>query len=506
MTITDSVSVAMNGLLYGQGLNLTGTATILSQLAAAPLITTALAAIAHVGSTANTLGNTTLPGVCGTVPSTITNIGSGNGITFYNTQANSLTNSGNMTSFLINFGQINGYCSLAASTTSQMTQSLNLTTQGIKNTRNTLAYSLTSGISVLLTSPTKENLTSLQNDLQALGSLYDLTDLTNLGLPGKIYIALYNAGIPGAVNAATSLTNQGVDLTNPTSSTFQTAFLKALLNINSANDINAILSYFNITLSTNAIQNAASFTNPQVAFLTSYALLSNNTFSTIGTALHGINLNNSIRYFTDLASILEAITYPANYDTICTTNTTVSATTIYSIASKLGAGTAPGGTLSITDFMGILNLSVLQSYVTTMITNLTNLSNTSAGANLQTLFTNLLGSTGVTAPGIITSINAALATLLTASYGSLASQYAIAANFAWVKIMSMLSVSIYAVSTSGLAMSAVSGTQPTSVLGFALALPTYGADTLGLGTGALLSSMATTDSVGSAIQVALSGG
>lgn len=494
MALSDSTSTATVGLLNGQGLNLTGTTTLLSQLAAAPVLSQGIAAVS--ASADKILGHTTLPGLTGVVPATITNIGTGLGIPFYNTQTTLLTNTNNNTGFLLNLSQIYGYCSLSSSIAIEMMNSLNLNTIGIKSNKNTVAYTVTAGLSTLLTTPTQHNIASLSTDLSNTGTLYDLTDLTNLGLPGKIYSALLTANIPGALNAQASLVSAGVDLTNLTDPIAQNTILRALTNITAASDISAIVAAFGMKQQT--FTNASSLTNLASVFILSASLMTVSTFTNLGIELQAINLSPTYLTFIDLGNFLNTITYPSNFNTVSTTNFSVTPDTLYSYVSTVGIGSAIGGTVSVSDFMKVLDPTNLSVLVNTQITNLTSLSNTTAGQNLITLFNNLIIAPPLSQPAIEASIEAALLALLTGT--TLASQYAIAANNAWIAIMSMLSISLQAVSTSGVSLPSSPINNKTAILGVVQNLSSFGTDPNNLGTGKLLVNLSTSDVYGAAIQ------
>jgi hypothetical protein len=495
MSLNDSTSTAAIGLLNNQGLNLTGTATLLAQLAAAPVISEGIAAV--TASTDNVLGHTTLPGLTGVVPATITNIGTGLGIPFYTTQVNSLTNTNNIPGFLSNLSQVYGFCSLAATYSVEMMNSLVLNTMGLSSQKNTLAYVTTTGLSVLLTNPIQANVKNLATDFANTGTLYDLTDLPNLGAPGKIYSALLTANIPGAVNAQSSLENAGVDLTNLTDLVSQNTILRALTNINSASDLNAIANTFNMSLQPQLITSAASFTVVQNIFFSSYTSLKDQTFATMSNDLQSIKLSSAYKSFADVATFLQSITFPPNYDATCTINLSVTPDTLYSFASTMGAGSAIGGTLSITDFYQPIDPTNLATLVNTMITALTKLSTTTEGIALIALFNSLVAPN----TGIEASIETALSNLLAGT--DVASQQAHIANLAWIEIMSILSISIQAVSKSGVTLPSSAITNKTAIMGFAQNFSAFGQDPNNLGTGQLLLNLTTADKYGAAIQSAI---
>lgn len=499
MAINDSTSTAVIGLLNNQGFNLTGTATLLSQLAAAPVISQGIAAV--TASTDNVLGQTTLPGLTGVVPVTITNIGTGLGIPFYNTQVNSLTNTANIPGFLSNLSQIYGYCSLAATYSVEMMNSLVLNTMGLSSQKNNLAYTTTTGLSLLLLNPVKANIALLATDFANTGTLYDLTDLPNLGTPGKIYSALLTANIPGAVKAQSSLQNAGVDLSNLTDPTSQNTILRVLTNINSPADLNAIISAFGMTLQSQLITSAAAFTIVQSVFLSSYNKLKDTTFTSMSDDLQSIKLSSSYKTFADLGTFLSGLTFPPNYDSTCTINTSVTPDTLYSFASNMGAGTAIGGTLSVTDFYQPADPTNLAPLVNTMITALTKLSTTTEGIALIALYNALIAALPINRPTIEAQIEAALLSLLQGT--DVASQSAQTANLAWIEIMSILSISIQAVSKSGVSLPTSAVTNKTAIMGVAQNFSSFGQDPNNLGTGKLLVNLTTADQYGAAIQSAI---
>jgi hypothetical protein len=499
MAINDSISVAVTGILSNKGLSLTGASALLTQLAAAPVISQGLAAVA--ASSDNILGYKTLPGLTGVVPFTISNIGSGPGIPFYNTQITSLTNTNNILGFLSNLSQIYGYCSLASTYSVEMMNSLVSNTMGFSSQKNTQAYTLTSGLSTLLTTPTQIHLSNLATDLLNTGTLYDITDLPNLGTPGKIYSALLTANIQGAVNAQTSLSNAGVDLTNLTDPVSQNTILRALTNINSTSDINAIISAFSLNISAQFIANAGVLTQFASIFIKSSALMTVSSFSTLSVALQGINLASTYLTLSDLGDLLTTITYPPNFDTNGTTNVSVTPDLMYSFVGSVGIGSSIGGTVSVADFMQILDPKNLSNLVNTQITNLTNLSKTTDGQNLIALFNTLVITPPISQPPIEAQIETALSNLLSGT--GLSSQYAIAANQAWIQIMSMLSISIQAISNSGVSLPSSAVNNKIVALGIAQSFPSFGQDPNNLGAGQLLVNLATSDIYGIAIQNAI---
>jgi hypothetical protein len=499
MSINDSTSTATIGLLNNQGLNLTGTATLLAQLAAAPVISEGIAAV--TASTDNILGHTTLPGLTGVVPATITNIGTGLGIPFYNTQVNSLTNTNNIPGFLSNLSQVYGFCSLAATYSVEMMNSLVLNTLGLSSQKNSLAYVTTTGLSVLLTNPIQVNVNNLATDFANTGTLYDLTDLPNLGTPGKIYSALLTANIPGAIKAQTSLINAGVDLSNLTDPISQNTILRALTNINSVSDLNAIAKAFSMSLQPQLIDSAASFTIVQKVFFASYSKLKDQTFVTMSNDLQSIKLSSAYKSFADVATFLQNITFPPNYDATCTISTSVTPDTLYSFASIMGAGSATSGTLSVIDFYQPIDPTNLSMLVNTMITALTKLSTTTEGIALIALFNSLISASAPARPAIEASIETALSNLLAGT--DIASQQAHIANLAWIEIMSILSISIQAVSKSGVSLPSSAVTNKTAIMGFAQNFSAFSQDPNNLGTGKLLLNLTTADKYGAAIQCAI---
>lgn len=510
MTISDSTSTAVVGLLGGHGLNLSGVPTLLSSLAAAPIISEAIVAVTNSGD--NTLGSTTLPGLISTVPSFITNIGTGLGIPLYTTQYNKLTNTGSVIGFLSNLSQIYGFATLAANYSVEMMNSLVLNTMGLPSSRNTLAYTVTTGLSNLMVAPLQANIATIAADFSNTGTLYPIgtmSDLNNLGTPGSIYSALLAANIPGAVSAQTSLSAAGVDLTNLNAATSQTTIMNALLNINSSADINAIVTAFNLTIYKPILQNAGTLTILPSMFPNSYKLLntSSNTFPGMGSILGSINLSSSYNTLSDLGTFLSGISFPPNYASTCIINTSVTPDTLYSYASTIGAGSSIGGTLSVTDFFNVIDPTKLTTLVNTMITNLTNLSTTTQGVALIALLVALQTATTLTIPSKATlesEIEAALLVLLNGN--NLASQYAIAANTAWVQIMSILSISVFAVSKSGVSLPTSAITSTTVIMGLAQNLSSFGQDPNLLGTGSLLMNLTTNDVYGASIQAAINGG
>jgi hypothetical protein len=508
MASSDSASTATVGLLGGHGLNLGGVPALLSQLAASPFISEAIIAINNSGDT--TLGSTTLPGITSTIPSFITNIGTGLGITIYTNQFNTLTNSGSIIGFISNLMQIYGFATLCSGTADEMMNSLVLNTLGLPATKNSLAYVTTTGFSSLITTPNSTNIGLFASDLANTGTIYSLSDLTNLGSPGSIYSALLTANIPGALNAQTSLTNAGVNLDDLTNSLYQSNIKTALMGINSSTDLAAIFSAFNIAASIQpTITNASVFTTLQPIFPQSYNLLKPGssgaqTFTNMGTLLGAINLSSSYNTFADIATFLQGITYPPNYNSTCTINTSVTPDILYAFASSVGAGTAIGGTLSVKDFLNPVDPTLLTPLINTMLDNSTYLVNTTQGAALQALIIQLQTATTLTIPTKATveaEIEAALLALLQGT--SLASQYAIAINTAWTQMMSILSISKYALTTSGVSLPSSAITSTTVVMGFGSTLSSFGQDPYLLGTGALLSNLTTSDIYGAAIQAAI---
>jgi hypothetical protein len=499
MPLSDSTSTAVIGLLNNQGLNLTGTASLLATLAAAPVISTGIAAV--TASSDNVLGHTTLPGLTGVVPATITNIGTGPGIPFYNTQVNSLTNTANIPGFLSNLSQVYGFCSLTATYSVEMMNSLVLNTMGLSSQKNKLSYTVTTGLSLLLSNPIKANIANLATDFANTGTLYNLNDLPNLGTPGAIYSALLNAKIPGALNAQASLINAGVELSNLTDPTSQNTILRALTNITSISDLNAIVSAFDMNLQAQLLTSAADLTVVQNVFLKVYNNLKDQTFSAMSNDLQSIKLSSSYNTFADLAVFLQGITFPPNYDTVCTINLSVTPDTLYSFATSVGSGTALGGTLSVTDFYQVTDPTNLTPLVNTMITSLTTLSTTTEGIALVALFNSLISALPAARPPIEASIETALTNLLQGT--DIASQNAQTANLAWIEIMSILSISIQAVSKSGVSLPSSPITNKTAIMGFAQNLSAFGQDPNNLGTGQLLVNLATADQHGAAIQSAI---
>lgn len=508
--ISDSISNACVGLLNGQGLNLTGANTTLNTLTSAPLISQALIAIT-AQATASTLGSTTLPGLTGVVPSSLSSIGSGKGIPFFTTQSNKISASGDISSFFQNLSQIQSYSSLGSSYATSIAASLANTASGFTTSvnKNTLAYSVTGGFNLLLTTPTKENLAVLATDLTALGTLYDLTDLVNLGLPGQLLSALLAQNIPSAITVQNSLQASGLTSANYLNPIYQASIQTALQTINKVSDLTSIFAAFSITLNTTQITNMANFCQPQTCMPNAGTLLSTsaNTFTNMGVVLQGVGLSPSILTFINIGTNITSILYPANYDTNYTTNNSVTATTQSSLISAVGAGTAPGGTISVMDILGMIDPQTIGGFVTTQISNLTSLAATTDGIALNTLFVQLQTSTTLTVPStatLITSINTALNNLLTSN--ALSGQYARAANAAWVSIMTLLSTSLTGVSNAGISLTSTSAGNKTTILAVAQSLPGFGSDPQQLGIGQLLSDLCTTDSSGTAIQTALNAG